>query len=119
MQFLRTRLATDWPAEESVLRETVRKVLTRILPEANPDYRVDLVREWWIEFDADGEPGREIGLGDDGSPVLAGPDDRNYGFWMDTNMRFEDFTGEELDAEDFENMWRRWLEAHGGGAATA
>jgi hypothetical protein len=119
MRFPRTRLATDWHADESRLRGIVRRVLTRGLPEANPDYRLDLVRECWVEFDADGMPNREIGLGEDGSPVLAGPDDRNYGFWLDTIMRFDNFTGEQVDAAEFEDMWRLWLDSSGRGTTTA
>jgi hypothetical protein len=82
-------------------------VLERFIPEANPDYAFDQVREWLIEFDEDGVPGREVGLDGSGEPVLAGPDGRNYGFWLDTNMRYEDFTGDEVTAEVFERAWRR------------
>jgi hypothetical protein len=110
MRFLRTALATDWPARESRMRGLVRWLLTRVIPEANPDYALHQVREWLVEFDDEGLPGREVGLGSDGQPVLAGPDDRNYGFWLDTNMRFEDFTGTEIDASVFEAAWRRWMD---------
>ena len=37
---------------------------------------------------------------------MAGPDDRNYGFWLDTNMKLKDFTGEPIEADEFELLWR-------------
>lgn len=82
--------------------------MTRLLPDANPDYRLDQVRAWLIEFDEEGLPGREIGLDGKGAAVLAGPDERNYGFWLDTNMKWDDFEGEPVTAEAFESAWRRW-----------
>jgi hypothetical protein len=113
MRFLRTRLATDWPADKSRTRQLVRWALTRVIPDANPDYTFDKVRQWLVEFDDDGLPVREVGLDGAVAPVLAGPDDRNYGFWLDSNMRFEDFTGEEVDAAVFEDAWQRWQQGPG------
>ncbi len=65
-----------------------------------------LVREWLIEFGDDGLPWREIGLDESGAPVLAGPDARNYGFWLDTNMTIKDFDGEPVAEEEFERIWK-------------
>ena len=108
MRFIRTSLATDWSPKESRVNRVVGGLLEKFIPEANPDYALHLVREWLIEFDDDGLPGREIGLDASGEPVLAGPDGRNYGFWLDTNLRFRDFTGDVVTAEVFESAWRRW-----------
>jgi len=74
---------------------------------ANPDYRprLHLVREWFVEIGDDSLPWREIGLNGAGEPVLAGPDDRNYGFWLDTNMTLADFVGEPVTREQFEDVW--------------
>jgi hypothetical protein len=84
------------------------RLLLWFIPEANPDYRgkLHLVHEWFIEFDDEGQPWREIGININGRPVLAGPDDRNYGFWLDTNMTLKDFSGEPVDAAEFERLWR-------------
>jgi hypothetical protein len=101
MPFLRTTLATDWPAPTWLAR--------RLRPiTANPGYvdRMHRVRSWLIEFDADGLPGREIGLDADGGIVLAGPGDGNYGFWLDTNLRLQDCPGEPVPEADFEALWR-------------
>lgn len=105
MRFIKTALATNWPAKESSGKPLIEGLLTRVIPEANPDHPFHLVRVWLIEFDDDGVPSREIGLDASGEPVLAGPDDRNYGFWLDTNMRFYDFVGDDVSAEVFERLW--------------
>lgn len=62
--------------------------------DANPTYRnkMHLVKAWLIEFDGN-EPDREIGLDAHGNPVLAGPTTVDYGFWLDTNMVYENFEG--------------------------
>ena len=123
MTHIRTRLATDWPEKEPFAVKVLHAVLF-FIPKANPDYdkRMHLVREWWIEFDEGGLPGREIGLDATGKPVLAGPDDRNYGFWLDTNMELKDFTGDhgkdEVDADTFEARWKDFF-SDGGYAAHA
>jgi hypothetical protein len=120
---IRTQLATGWPEKEPLVVKVMYKVLF-FIPRANPDYdkRMHLVHEWWIEFDENGLPGREIGLDVTGKPVLAGPDDRNYGFWLDTNMQLKDFTGnqgtDEVDAETFEARWNDFV-SRGGYAAGA
>lgn len=65
-----------------------------------------LVQEWLIEFDKDGLPGREIGIDKNGLPALAGPNAHNYGFWLDTNMKIDDFAGEPVDRDEFERLWK-------------
>jgi len=85
------------------------KLIERLLfflPRANPDYedQLHLVDRWLIEF-IDDLPFREIGLASDGAIVIAGPTARNYGFWLDTNMRYEDFDGEKISEESFEQYW--------------
>jgi hypothetical protein len=88
------------------------KVLKAIDP--NPDYALEGVWEWLIEFDETGSPWREIGLNDQGNPVLSGPDARNLGFWHDTDMRWEDFEGEEIPEHAFEEVWLRTSSAQRG-----
>ena len=102
MPFLRTVQATDW--EEP--RGWIGRVIASI-DSANPSYRgkYHLIRSWLIEFDEDGSPWREIGLDADGAIVVAGPSAKDYGFWLDTNMKFSDFTGEPVTQEHFESLW--------------
>ena len=111
MRFLRTQEGTDWPEHRSVgLR--IAYALLSFLPRSNPNYegRMHLIREWLVEFDDDGVPGREVGLDGNGAPIVAGPDARNYGFWLDTTVRWRDLTGAQVDGDEFERQWR--LAAH-------
>ncbi|MEM6647747.1 MAG: hypothetical protein AAF730_15990 [Bacteroidota bacterium] len=106
MQYLRTRLATNRATPK-------RRLLTKLLSliSSNPDYEAYLgdVAEWLVEFDEDGLPSREIGLDRNGQPVLAGPDGRNYGFWLDTNMTLGDFDDRETISQNtFEEKWQAW-----------
>jgi hypothetical protein len=103
-KYLATDKATDWKEDSSSL-----KVLKRIFKNLNPNYTYEdkfpFVRKWLIEFD-DGElPGREIGLDEQGNPLFCGPSDEVYGFWLDTNMAYDDFEGEPITKEEFEKYW--------------
>ena len=100
MRFLRTRTGTNltkpswW--ERFVSIDT-----------ANPNYRGKhhLIHSWLIEFGQDDNPWREIGLDENDSIIVAGPSKKDYGFWLDTNMRYSDFVGEPVTEEYFEQMW--------------
>lgn len=112
MRYLRTELATDFQTEPRGPSNGTIGISWFVASsfrhlDANPDYQLPEVRSWLIEFDDDGMPDREIGLNEHGEPVLAGPDDRNYGFWLDTNMKLADFTGYEISAEYFESCWAK------------
>jgi hypothetical protein len=100
MRFIRTRLATDF-------EESSRLGRFFAIDNANPNYRgkYHLVRYWLIEFVEDDLPWREIGLDEDGAIVLAGPSESDYGFWLDTNMRYADFVGEPISKAYFEQIW--------------
>jgi len=113
-KYLRSKLGTDSnePKESSNIKNSlfwdlIAKVLTLIIPNANPDYEktLHLVDEWLIEFGEDGIPDREIGLNSQGIPILAGPDERNYGYWHDTNMRINDFENNEISSDYFQEKW--------------
>lgn len=95
-------MATDWD-------ECRGGWLSRVFGSlrANPDYDrvMHLLNSWLVEFDKEGLPGREIGLDVKGNVLFFGPDDTNYGFWLDTNLKLEDFEGEEVDIKEFEDIW--------------
>ena len=106
MRYIKTTIATDW--EEKKGTRLLEWILTRFIPEANPSYsdKMHLVREWYIEFDDDGQPWREIGVDSEGCAILAGPSTVDYGFWLDTNMKLDDFKGQSIEAADFEKLWQ-------------
>ena len=107
MQYLRTKLGTECIKEKELSVRILEKLFW-FVPKANPGYedKLHLVKEWLIEFDND-LPFREIGIDKSGKPVLAGPSEIDYGFWLDTNMKVQDFTGEEISANDFEQLWKQ------------
>ncbi|MCE7995666.1 MAG: hypothetical protein HEP71_27050 [Roseivirga sp.] len=110
MKYLSTSMATDWHEKEP-RQSKVLKTILFFIPKANPGYepKMHLVKKWLIEFEEeDGKllPWREIGLDSNGTPVFAGPDKKNYGFWLDTNMEFKDFEGESIDKDEFERVWK-------------
>ncbi|MBN0989906.1 hypothetical protein [Amphritea pacifica] len=103
MVYLKSSKATDW-GKPSLLSRLMQRL------SANPDYEKAFpdVSEWLIEFGEDQLPGREIGLNSAGVPVLAGPNERNYGFWLDTNMKLSDFGNEVIDRAFFEEKWNEF-----------
>lgn len=110
MKYLSTEMATNWPEES--LAGRLLKVIFFFIPKANPGYdsKMYRVKKWLVEFlEEDGmwRPWREIALDASGDIVFAGPDQRNYGFWLDTNMKYEDFEGEPIERELFEQYWSR------------
>ena len=101
MQFLRTKLGTDFRKPSNWWQRFTS------FETANPSHheKYHLVRCWLIEFDSEGMPGREIGLDENDFVVTAGPSKSDYGFWLDTNMRYPDFTGDLISSEYFEKIW--------------
>ncbi len=106
MKYLRTTIATDWRKGKSMSQRVLETVLF-FVPKSNPGYenKMHLVKEWMLEFDEDNNPFREIALDLKGFPVFAGPSEENYGFWLDTNMKYPDFTGDEIESSKFEKLW--------------
>jgi hypothetical protein len=102
MQFLQTQLATDFDESGGLTERLIGPIDT-----ASPSYcgKHHRIRTWLIEFDEDGNPWREIGLDAEGGIVVAGPSAKDYGFWLDTNMKFEDFTGTLVTQDQFESLW--------------
>lgn len=105
-RYLTTKLATDW-GPQSERKTTILERVLWFIPRANPSYdaKLERVDRWVIEFPDGKNPEREIGLDSDGDPVLCGPSEVDYGFWLDTNMTFDDFEGEETAQADFDQLW--------------
>jgi hypothetical protein len=83
-------------------------LVERLLGTSNPDYDFDAVQEWMVEFDENDHPWREIGLDESGVALFSGPDERNYGFWLDTNLVLSDFEDDSVAIAPsvFEKHWR-------------
>ena len=108
MKYIRTTLATDWKEDgDRKLGERLVNTLFSFIPESNPEYegKLHLIEEWLIEFDDENIPDREIALDGNGAPIFAGPTSENYGFWLDTNMKYPDFPGQEISSAEFEKFW--------------
>jgi hypothetical protein len=110
MKYIKTNLATDWPKQKH-WKEKLIELLLFFIPKANPGYdnKMYLIDSWLIEFlETDGEllPWREIALDNSGNPIFAGPDKINYGFWLDTNMKYDNFEGQTITKEEFERQWK-------------
>ena len=102
--FLKTATGTGTVGEKPSWVERFCSRLFSFL-HSNPSYdKLHLVAVWYIEF-IDGEPWREVGFDLAGKPVVSGPDAINYGFWLDTNMTLDDFSGESIPKEEFESVW--------------
>ena len=111
MKYISTTIATDWPKNDSWQVKTLKTIFF-FIPKANPDYehKIHLVKKWLIEFiEVENQllPYREIGLDINGSLIIAGPDERNYGFWSDSNISFSDISGLEISKDNFESYWEK------------
>ena len=108
MKYIRTTLATDWKEDgDKRLGGKIRDLLLSFIPKDNPGYegKFHLIKEWLIEFDEEELPDREIALDCNGTIIFAGPTRENYGFWLDTNMKYPDFPGQEIASAVFERYW--------------
>ena len=91
------------------------RILTKILPSANPDFedKIFEVQYWLLELDSEtGIPKREIGLNKKGQAILKMPFKRNYGFWTDNNISLKDFEKSsdvsEISKDSFEEVWEQF-----------
>lgn len=107
-RYIKTYLATSFEKSSSKSKNGLELVLSLFIPQTNSGYEKNLhcVKAWLIEFDEHGRPAREIGVNENDQVILAGPNEENYGYWLDTNMTISDFDGEPVSKELFEQLWR-------------
>jgi len=107
-RYIATHLATDWRAP-SAAQAWAERLLTLLLPRANPDYadQYTRIRVWWLEVDEAGAPLRELGLDAAGEPVVGGPIGDNAGFWAESAMVFDQPPYEEVGRAAFEAAWEK------------
>ena len=101
---------TSWLAK--TVENSLTKILTTIIPKANPDFdgKIQDVRQWILEVDEDeGTPEREIGLDDKGNVMMIMPWKDNYGFWTDSSVQVDELAKSRDmnfgDKEEFERLW--------------
>ena len=115
--YFRTKKFTDWPEKMPPKKMSIKERILKFFLISASDYekKMHLVWEWLIEFE-NGIPRREIGLDANRTPILAGPDERNDGFWAYTNIHFKDFLGESerISEEEFEQVWNQYWNPRGG-----
>ncbi|MBC6993506.1 hypothetical protein QWY85_16235 [Neolewinella lacunae] len=93
------------------MENAVVKILTTIIPKANPDFEhlLDKVDHWKIEFDkTENAAWREIGFDKDGVSIVAMPLGDNYGFWTDNQLTmddYENFDPKLITKEEFDSDW--------------
>lgn len=79
---------------------------------SNPDFddQIENVVEWFIEYDdtIDHVVNREIGIDKNGKIIVKMPDERNYGYWLDTNCDLDDFKSmgiHMITKKEFNDLW--------------
>ncbi len=84
----------------------IARFLSRVLPEANPDFEhlYKSVSYWYLELDGC-KPVREIGFTDAGEPIVVGPFGSNYGMWTDSPCLLAALDFPSVPAEDFQAVW--------------
>ena len=103
-------LPLDSPVKKAV-KNAIIKILTTIIPKANPDFEdlLDNVAYWKIEFNKEENwTWREIGFDQNGDSIVAMPLGNNYGFWTDNHLTLEDyknFSPTIIEANEFEKDW--------------
>ncbi|MGL1903981.1 MAG: hypothetical protein OCC49_17720 [Fibrobacterales bacterium] len=101
------------PEKSSFIIDSLIKVASFIFPQANPDYddKIGNVSYWFIECGDEGYPYREIGFDANDNILFKGPNKRNYGYWLDTDMTDDHFENhkdcEEISGKTFEDMWNK------------
>ena len=89
-------------------------ILSYFIPKGNPDFEalISEVKEWLVELNEEGVPEREVGINQNGVPIMKMPWKKNYGFWTDSNLKRGDFENlfqpEEIEASVFEDYWNTY-----------
>lgn len=65
-----------------------------ITPKANPDFesKINNITYWLLEFEDDkGFSTREIGIDLNDKVIAKMPYNKNYGYWTDSQLKYQDF----------------------------
>lgn len=89
----------------------ISRILKKIIPQANPNFddKYQFVDNWYIEYDEVEEiTEREVGTDTKGVVIVKAPFKDNFGFWVDNNLKMEDyskFSIKHIYSEDFNQLW--------------
>ncbi len=90
------------------------KLLSLIIPKANPDFddKIHKVSDWLLEFKNEkSTPNRELGLDVTGNIIVKMPYKKNYGYWTDNSLTYNDFKKnfnyKNIDKNIFEKYWSK------------
>ncbi len=103
-----TTLATGWSEKDmNDWKVRVIKAILFFIPRANLDNEklYPKVEKWLLELDDEGVPQREIGVGENDTPLFSAPNDRNFGLWTDSNNTLSKEEVDLIDKAAFEEMW--------------
>ena len=83
------------------------KALLWFIPRSNPDNEplYPKVKKWLLELNDDNRPEREIGLDADNKPLFCAPNDRNFGFWTDSEEPMKEDSIVTINKELFDELW--------------
>lgn len=103
---------TFWQQVKYIINKKIDALLKKCF-DSNPDFgdKIEDVVLWYLEYDDVNynESLREIGLDVHNNIIVKMPDERNYGFWLDTNCTIEDFEEDfgiqMITKEEFEELW--------------
>lgn len=83
------------------------RALLWFVPRANPDHEhlYPRVARWLLEIDDSGHARREIGLDASGVALFGAPDERNTGFFTDSDATFSREDLVPVERDEFERQW--------------
>jgi hypothetical protein len=112
MKYLKFSLPSEVKSKENNFsQKIIGKILKTILPVSNPDFedKIDNVKHWLVEYDEENVPIREIGLDENDKVILKMPYKKNYGFWTDNELLYNDFINKfsavKIDGVMFKAKW--------------
>lgn len=108
MKYCSTTLATNFTHEEmNHWKVLLIKALLWFIPRSNPDNEplYPQVKKWLLELNEANEPVREIGLDIYDQPLFCAPNERNFGFWTDSNEPIENDYIKTIEKDFFDKLW--------------
>src|SRR5690606_28769510 len=107
---------SPWEKAENIKFNFIERIIFALKLSSNPDYDRNKINDaiyWIVEFDEDGIPIREIGLDENDNVILKIPYKKNYGYWIDNNMKYQDFIShfdaKKIDEKYFNEKWQEYL----------